>query len=76
VNLACILAPQAIAIGGGKTKAENWDLVIRPAIDKALEYLEQHMTYSIKIMRAKLENPTLFGAYELARASLAAQPVA
>ncbi len=76
VNLACILAPQAIAIGGGKTKAENWDLVIRPAIDKALEYLEQHMCYSIKIIRAKLENPTLFGAYELARASLASQPLA
>ncbi len=76
VNLSCILVPEAIVLGGGKTQGENWDLVIRPAIEKAQDYLDKHMTYSIKIMRSKLENPTLFGAYELARASLAAQPIA
>ncbi len=66
VNLACILVPQLIVLGGGKTKTENWDLVVRPAIDKASEYLEQHMVYPIKISKAKLENPTLYGGYLLA----------
>jgi len=69
VNLACILVPQIIVIGGGKTQGENWDLVIRPAIDKASEYLETTMVYPIKISRAKLERPTLYGGYLLAASS-------
>ncbi len=70
VNLACIMVPQLIVLGGGKTKGENWDLVVRPAIDKALEYLEAYMVYPIKITKTKLENPTLYGAYILAISSL------
>ncbi len=66
INLACILSPKAIVLGGGKTQGENWDLMIKPAIDKALDYLDEHLSYSIKIMRSKLENPSLYGAYQLA----------
>jgi predicted NBD/HSP70 family sugar kinase len=64
-NLACILAPQIICFGGGKIE-KNWDEIIAPAINNAQDYLSKVLTYPIKIERAKLEYPTLYGAYQLA----------
>ena len=64
-NLACILAPEIICFGGGKIE-KNWDEIIEPAIKNASEYLSKVLTYPIKIEKAKLEYPTLYGAYELA----------
>ncbi|TWW09100.1 glukinase [Planctomyces bekefii] len=64
-NLACILAPQIICFGGGKIK-KNWDEIIAPAINNAQDYLSKVLTYPIKIEKAKLEYPTLYGAYQLA----------
>lgn len=64
-NLACILAPQIICFGGGKIE-KNWDEIIAPAINNSLDYLSKVLTYPIKIEKAKLEYPTLYGAYQLA----------
>lgn len=68
VNLALILSPQKILIGGGKTK-EKWDELIKPALDNSLKYLKQVLVYDISIEKAKLDLPTLYGAFELARNS-------
>jgi predicted NBD/HSP70 family sugar kinase len=65
-NLACILAPQIICFGGGKIE-KNWDEIIAPAINNAQAYLSKVLTYPIKIEKAKLEYPTLYGAYQLAQ---------
>lgn len=67
INLACLLSPQVIAIGGGKANQENWGKLIQPAIDKAMDYLDDNLCYKIQIQRTKLENPSLNGAYELAK---------
>lgn len=66
INLACILSPEIIVFGGGKVD-NNWDSIIAPAIDKAQEYLDQVLVYKIKFSKAKLEYPTLYGAYELVK---------
>ena len=65
-NLALILSPQKIVIGGGKVK-DKWESLIKPAMDNSLNYLKQVLVYDISIEKAKLELPTLYGAYEIAR---------
>lgn len=69
INLACILSPQIISIGGGKAQS-HWDTVIEPALRNARPYLEKVLTYPITIQQSQLQYPTLFGAYELARRSI------
>lgn len=64
VNLTCILAPEIIVFGGGKVKS-HWNTLIEPALSNAKKYLDQVMVYKIKFDKAKLEYPTLYGAYEL-----------
>jgi predicted NBD/HSP70 family sugar kinase len=71
INLACIVSPQVISIGGGKTHEANWQSVIQPAVDKALRYLDQVLTYKIQIFKSRLENPVLYGAHELVKRSFA-----
>lgn len=66
INLACILSPQIICIGGGKVES-NWEKIIEPAINRAQKYLDKVLTYPIIIQRSQLQYPTLYGAYELAR---------
>lgn len=66
VNLALILSPQKIVIGGGKVK-DKWDSLIKPSMDNSLNYLKQVLVYDISIEKAKLDLPTLYGAYEIAR---------
>lgn len=70
VNLSFILSPQIISIGGGKTNNENWQKIIEPAILAATPYLEQNLTYPIKIQKSLLKNPSLYGALKLAKMSI------
>ncbi len=67
INLACLFSPQIIVIGGSKA-IQNWDTEVAPAINKAMDYLSGALVYPLKIQAATLEYPTLWGAYELARA--------
>ncbi len=64
INLACILSPQVIVIGGGKVD-KNWNSIIAPAIENAMDYLSKVLIYPIKIQRSKLEFPALYGAMHL-----------
>lgn len=70
INLSFILSPQIISIGGGKTHKDNWSKIIQPAIDKAMPYLNENLTYQIQIRKAKLENPAHYGALELVRRNI------
>lgn len=60
INLALMLSPEIITIGGGKAK-EHWTSIVEPAIKESLGYLNQNLCYQIKIERAKLEYPALTG---------------
>jgi predicted NBD/HSP70 family sugar kinase len=65
INLALILSPQIISIGGGRANEENWQKFIQKAVNKASEYLSSILTYKIHILPSKLKNPALYGANEL-----------
>lgn len=64
INLALILSPQIIVLGGGKVEAK-WKELIKPAIENSLIYLQEVMVYPIKIEKSKLEFPALYGAYNI-----------
>lgn len=66
VNLACILSPEIIIFGGGKVES-SWSSLIEPALKNAKEYLDQVLVYNIKFDKARLEYPTLYGAYEMVK---------
>lgn len=66
INLAVMFSPQVIALGGGKVK-EKWSERFKPCINNAMNYLNQNLNYQIKIEAAKLDYPSLWGAYQIAQ---------
>ena len=70
INLSFILSPQIISIGGGKVTDERWSNIIKPAIDKALVYLDENLTYKIQIRRSLTKYPALYGAHELVKRNI------
>ena len=62
INLSFILSPQIISIGGGKVTDERWTNIIKPAIDKAMVYLKENLTYDIQIKKSLVKYPTIYGA--------------
>jgi predicted NBD/HSP70 family sugar kinase len=70
INLSFILSPQIISIGGGKITDERWSNIIKPAIDRALVYLDENLTYKIQIRRSQTKYPAIYGAHELIKRNL------
>ncbi|NQY79935.1 MAG: ROK family protein [Candidatus Caenarcaniphilales bacterium] len=70
INLSFILSPQIISIGGGKVTDERWTNIIKPAIDKAMVYLKENLTYEIQIKKSQVKYPTIYGAHELVKRNL------
>jgi len=70
INLSFILSPQVISIGGGKVTDERWSNIIKPAVDRALVYLNQNLSYKIQIRRSQTKYPALYGANELVKRNL------
>ncbi len=70
INLAFTLSPEIIVIGGGKANEDSWNSTIQPAIDQAMPYLHENLTYKIKIQPAKLKSPTLYGGLKLVKDSI------
>lgn len=60
IDLALLLSPEIITIGGGKAE-QYWDSVVSKSIRAALLYLETILTYPIKIEKACLKYPALYG---------------
>jgi predicted NBD/HSP70 family sugar kinase len=71
VNLALILSPQIIIIGGGKAEAK-WDELVEPAISNSINYLNEVLVYKIKMEKSKLQFPALYGAYKIVQKDYAA----
>ena len=57
INLALIMSPEIILLGGGKTRGEKWEDIIAPAIEQAELYLAEVLVYPIKIQKAYSNNP-------------------
>lgn len=64
INLALILSPQIIILGGGKVEAQ-WNELLEPAIKNSLAYLKKVLVYPIKIEKSRLEFPALYGGYNI-----------
>ena len=70
INLSFILSPQIISIGGGKVTDDRWINIIKPAIDKAMEYLQENLTYDIQIKKSQVKYPSIYGAHELVKRNI------